>query len=51
MDKYGGPKHYATCLIHTPLAGVATGDTGSGCGSEGMGVEVLVAACRRYLST
>lgn len=46
-----GSKHYATCYIQTTLAGVTTGDTDSGTGFESVGVEALVAACRRYLST
>lgn len=39
MDKCGGLKHYVTCLLHTPLRRVTTGDTSSDFGSEGMSVE------------
>lgn len=51
MDKYGGPKYYATCLNKQPLVGVATSDTDSGTESKGMDVEALVAACMGNLST
>lgn len=51
MDKCGGPNHYATCLLHTPLVGVATGDIDSDFGSEDVDIEALVATCRRNLST